>query len=390
MKIGTMGKYFDLSYPYERCILNICDNVEYVDVIKDDNYKGLSGILVRLLIKMGLLKHKKNCEVWKSNKVYDCVHFFNTVYEGEGKWCVTFEEGLPRNNEIVMRPWTYTDYSSIDNDTKYLISLMEKDNCIAVFALSQYAYDIQKWIFDKYNANANVYKKMRVLHPPQALIMSEDEVRKKHIKSDVIEIIFVGNDFFRKGGHLLVDVLNELPDKSKFHLTVISNLRYNDYITKVSAEKSQEYKDKMASLQWITHYSSLGNEEVLELCKSAHIGTLPTLDDTYGFSVLEMQAAGCAMITTDINALAELNNDNTGWLIHIEKNEFREARIGTPEELLYCMSSIKEQLTKIFTKVLENKDIIGVKGLCAFRRIAEEHNKVEYAKELYSVYKNCI
>ena len=64
--------------------------------------------------------------------------------------------------------------------------------------------------------------------------------------------------------------------------------------------------------KWISYVPKLTNNETLELMKKSHIGLLPTYADTYGYSVLEFQAAGCPVITTNVRALPEINNNNLG------------------------------------------------------------------------------
>lgn len=54
--------------------------------------------------------------------------------------------------------------------------------------------------------------------------------------------------------------------------------------------------------------------------KQCHIGLLPTFGDTFGFSVLEMQACGCPVITSNNYALPEINNKEIGWICDIQES----------------------------------------------------------------------
>lgn len=38
----------------------------------------------------------------------------------------------------------------------------------------------------------------------------------------------------------------------------------------------------MEESSWITHYEALPNSEVIDLCRKAHMGLMPTFADTYG------------------------------------------------------------------------------------------------------------
>lgn len=74
----------------------------------------------------------------------------------------------------------------------------------------------------------------------------------------------------------------------------------------------------LSSHDWISWYKNISNREVLEIIKRCHIGFLPTYEDTYGFCVLEMQACGVPVVTTNSNALSEFNNDDCGWIIDMD------------------------------------------------------------------------
>ena len=76
--------------------------------------------------------------------------------------------------------------------------------------------------------------------------------------------------------------------------TILSGLAYGDYASHTTEE---DYKRALVLIAQMgrcaTHIHYLENDQVLELLKRTHVSLLPTYDDTYGFSVLEAQAAGC-------------------------------------------------------------------------------------------------
>jgi glycosyltransferase involved in cell wall biosynthesis len=69
----------------------------------------------------------------------------------------------------------------------------------------------------------------------------------------------------------------------------------------------------------------MNNQQVLELMSTCHLNLLPTLHDTYGFSVLEGFANGLPAITTDIVRSARvrpslsLRQTPTAFLLHLPK-----------------------------------------------------------------------
>lgn len=83
------------------------------------------------------------------------------------------------------------------------------------------------------------------------------------------------------------------------------------------------------------HHTSLSNDAVLEMIKTSDVGLLPTWQETYGFSVLEMQACGCPVITTNVRALPEINPENAGWLIRCPLNSMSELTVGALSDKRY-------------------------------------------------------
>lgn len=111
----------------------------------------------------------------------------------------------------------------------------------------------------------------------------------------------------------------------------------------------EEWIEKLENTPWITYIKSLPNKKVLELCKKAHIGCLPTLQDTYGYSTLEMQACGCPVVTTNIRACSEINSDDCGWFVPVKIDN-----IGG-EAILYDKKEKEERKKEI---------IKGLKCIC--------------------------
>jgi glycosyltransferase involved in cell wall biosynthesis len=92
-------------------------------------------------------------------------------------------------------------------------------------------------------------------------------------------------------------------DKYEIELTIVSSLNIDNYATKKEPSDVQRVKNFIQkNSDWINYFPQLPNHEVLELMKKSHVGLLPTYADTYGYSVLEFQAAGCPVITTNVRA----------------------------------------------------------------------------------------
>lgn len=100
----------------------------------------------------------------------------------------------------------------------------------------------------------------------------------------------------------------------------MSSLNYGDYASCTTKKDYQEALKIISRYQSnIKHYVRLPNQEVLKLLKNTHVGLLPTWADSFGYSVLEAQAAGCPVITTDVRAHPEINNNEIGWVMEVPK-----------------------------------------------------------------------
>jgi glycosyltransferase involved in cell wall biosynthesis len=58
--------------------------------------------------------------------------------------------------------------------------------------------------------------------------------------------------------------------------------------------------------------------------KQAHFYVFPTLNDTFGYSVLEAQACGADVISTNVFAMPEVNSTETGLVMPLPLDERRE------------------------------------------------------------------
>lgn len=275
-------------------------------------------------------------------------HFFNTILIGNNPFEVTFETTLPRLGNAPK--WLY----------KLAIKQLVKPNCKKIYALSKCAYNLQKEYLQnewpKYYAK--ILAKMEVKLPYQEPIISD--YSEKKLSPDQIIFTIVGADFFRKGGMEVLLAFDQLiPSYPQLQLNIVSTLNYGDYATNTTAE------DQKAALQIIQkypknihHFPSLPNSKVIELYKNSHVGLLPTWADSFGYSVLEAQAAGCPCITTDIRALPEINNDDIGWVIKLPRQpDFQKHKTQLVAKLIETLHEIitsKKQIVSKGVKTLQN------------------------------------
>lgn len=285
--------------------------------------------------------------------------FFNSINLGRNPWKVYFETKLPR---LGIAPKCLYDIA---------IRRLTKDNCLEIIAISQCAYDMQlKYIKKEYPQYHDVIKsKMKVQLPPQKPLI--DDYTQKNLPSNTIVFTIVGSDFFRKGGKEVLQVFNELiPNYPQLQLNIVSSLNYGDYATHTTKE---DYIDALNIISKypvnINHYISLPNSEVLELFRNSHVGLLPTWADSFGYSVLEAQASGCPVITTNIRALPEINNDEIGWIIEVPKNYNKDGDIISQEKSEIFSKNLYKNLYLTLLQILKSHEAIKEKGAKCLNQI---------------------
>lgn len=394
LKHRSVG-YLRDRYPEKRNIINRGGNMnEYVHIGKLRyavlmSYRAveiLIGKVIRRTVKMNNDAHA----IYKSfkNAKVDVIHTFNTVCDTDIPWVSTFETMIPRTNILCGREWE-TGGVDADKVTKRGFRLLANDSCKALIALSEANKNIQLRIMETLDIKnkEKIAKKIVVIHPPQKVLITKEEVEEKFKRIDeCVEFIFIGGLFFRKGGAQILDAMEKMVSSGmKLHLTVVSSLA-DDGFTKITRSEKERYEKMIAESDWITHFPSLPNEKVLELSKKAHVGLLPSMADTYGYSVLEMMASGCTVITTDIRAMPEINNDECGYMIRVPKHPSTEAKYDTEKDLEILKNTVYEQLCEYFSQIRDDTSSVKMKAEASVEKIKRDHDPEKYARLLDEIY----
>lgn len=297
-------------------------------------------------------------------------HFFNALNLGKTPWITTFETSIPRwsNDKLVEKG----------------LRLIAKDSCKKIIAMSECTANIQrKLVAEKYPEFIDIInEKLIVLHPAQKCDLNIVKPKKNF---DRIVFTIVGADFFRKGGKELLSTFDRLMDDGfdNWELNIISSLQYGDYASHADEDDLRYAKNIIAKYpNNIQHHFRLPNSEVLELFRTSDVGLLPTYADTYGYSILESQAYQCPVISTNIRAIPEINNDDIGWLIKVPKNDIGNGILETKKDREYFSKTISDQMYTIIQGILTSPEIIIKKGLKAFNQISKsiEHNTTTLEK----------
>ena len=385
-----VGVYSD-SYPDKRMILNKVPDLQYTQIV---NKRENIGRALRFIGKT--FPAVRQTEFFAQGVHFtldapyypniDVIHTFNRVcLHDRNRWVATFEK-------------TFPEYFSEESRINYRLMkkqlpLILSDKCIALFPMSQWAYNYELWLLSQFASQeeiAQIKSKMSILYPPQDVLISSEELNEKFRKMGKLRFLYVGGQVKRKGGAEVLKAFHQLSQQyDSFTLTFVGKLgdSYNNFY--LDEEELKEIRAIIANADWLEYHEKLPNEEVIRLAMQAHIGLLPTMGDTFGFSVLEMQACGCPVITTDRQALPEINNDHCGWLINT-----RDAPLShgddfahyTRDEVNKLSDLIRERLVHTISAIMDDPKMLRAKAILAQERVKSIHNTDCYADNLKKIY----
>lgn len=305
----------------------------------------------------------------------DVLHFFNRVSFDRRPWVTTFETVLPRWDELRPRAIPLG------------LSLMARESCKRLIALSECTRDFQLAFLDEHSKHRDaIAPKITVLHPPQALLT--EKPRAAPGPDETIHFAFVGVDFFRKGGREILRAFDRLLDRgAPIRLTIVSAMHFGDYASLTTADDLAEAQRLIA--KWpgrIDQFGRLANDGVLDLFRTAHVALLPTWADTYGYSVLEAQAAGCPVLSTDVRALPEINDDVAGWVIPVPKTARGNAAIATAAARDEFSQLLETGIAGAVEAILADPASLAARSAASLARIRAHHDPAAHAAQLRQIY----
>ncbi|MGI6258395.1 MAG: glycosyltransferase family 4 protein [Anaerolineaceae bacterium] len=395
MKIGVL-KYRFNYYTNLRNILYKLPEAEYIPV--KDWYSFVRRVALFSNNRLGkslfpTFDLNNQFDDFELNKV-DVLHFSNGISYGRTPWVSHFETILPRFSGLMNR------YHGKEKQTLELSPLIRKgfdalqsSSCKRIIAWSECAAEMERDLLAELPANMRdtILEKLVVIHPPQE-VLSEKAPDREYDAENPIRFILVGAAFFRKGGREILQAFESLINEGlPIKLVLVSSLRLEPYAAAETEADLIWAKEKIAqNPDWIEYYEQLPHKDVLKLIGSCDVGLLPTWADSYGLSMLECQAHGCPVISTDIRALPEINNTECGWLIRVPKNDLGEALYSTPDERAKLSQQVQAGLEAIIRGIVADPSVIETKGNASIERIRKFHDPEEYAEKLRRIYTDAI
>ena len=380
----TVG-YWDQDYPEKRNIIYSGEHTGAVNYIPIHRRKHTftDRLIDKKFPGADVIKNLQEFHYCSLHKeVCDLIHCYNGTCAVPGMPWVSTSEG------IMPRMFGITKYGLCANAWKrYTYELTAGKQCKALFFLCQDTYDNELHQLRQDYSGAyyhDILPKAKILHPPQRINIAQEELEEKSDSAEkCLELMFVGSMFWVKGGKEAVEALEPFGTKYPLHLTIVSDLNV------LRAEKygytKKDYQTCVQMLHrnrnWITVYNKLPNRQVLKLMAKSHIGLLPSYADSYGFSVLEFQASGCPVITTDHRAFPEINPLDCGWMTQIERkhNSIQERQEDN-----------RAQLSRIMESILTHPEQIKEKAQNSMNRIRKQHDPQRHAEALFTEYQKAL
>ena len=167
---------------------------------------------------------------------------------------------------------------------KHINVFMSRSECCASSLINDYRIDPKKIIIASGGLDLNVWKP-----------------KKKNNKKTVL--LFVGNDFNRKGGYFLLELYSKyFFDKTELY--IVSNDKRLD---KIKLPKG---------VRWIKDVHYEDKNKLIEIYQSADLFIFPTRNEKLGLANLEAAATGLPIIATDVGGVSEIvKNNYNGYLM---------------------------------------------------------------------------
>lgn len=246
---------------------------------------------------------------------YQVVHSFNRVLYTNQPWFVTFEDHrvLYRNPQNKGETVIY----------ELLNNRLALDNCQKLIAISDYAKMRFLKRIEGWEIEEKLNNKLDVIHPN---FRTRVDKAKTYQSDENLQLIFVGHHIARKGGVVALRLAKKA-EKLGLPVTIhiISGLGHGSGVPTDFPDTTKYIEDfKLLNLNNVVFHKNLPNDKVIELLSQSHFQLMPTLHDTYGFSVIEGFSVATPVITTNVCALPEfVRHDENGYILELPINDIR-------------------------------------------------------------------
>ena len=317
----------------------------------------------------------------------DMIASFNRIPLGRTPFTITFESHLPRL-------FAYEKSAAF----RFFTQRLAGNSCRRIIPISRFA----QAMFLRQHAGSPeaeilARKAATVVYPA---VDVPETIDTAPATPDGLRVLFVGHHFSRKGGTALLHAAAEAHRRSlPISFEIVSNLTVGGENGVWTDPPNASFFDadlKHLDLPNVTHHGKLDNQAVLQLLRVCDVSLLPTLCDTFGYSILESMAAGVPVIATRAYALPEIITSGvTGQLLDLETDSRGEwaymfrmdkssARFGT----IYrdTIDNLSKQILVALTNFLDNPDTLAQMKVAAHREALQRFDSRKQSVILDDIY----
>lgn len=245
----------------------------------------------------------------------DLVAAFNRIPVGTTPFVVSFESHLPRL-------FTYEKSAAFRWFTERLCD----ERCRGIVPISRFA---QRMFLRQHDGGPYRERLMERLAPVVYPSVDVPSAVPERETGERLRVFFVGSHFARKGGlSLLLAAERAHAAGLPIDVHIVSDLTVGGengvWTDPQDAAFFDDYR-ALLDLPNVTLHGKMVNKDVIAMLRQSDVSVLPTLCDTFGYSVLESFAAGVPTIATSVSALPEIITDAVnGYLLDLETNSSDE------------------------------------------------------------------
>ncbi len=271
--------------------------------------------------------------------------------------------------------------------------------CRGLFPVSAY---LQR-LFSRHNEGwarlDEALAKCCVVHPNLPL----RRTTPRRLNCDLLTLTFAGNEWGRKGGAVCTRLARLFrAERVPFRFNIVSGMIVDIqvYTDTVRAFYDSDFREMETGEFRV--FRNIPNEEVLGLFQESDFVLLPTLDDTFGYSMLEAMSCGVPAVATRLCSIPEVIDDGTnGILLDIPVDaigRWRHVYATTPQRdtdgyrdvLNTTFDDLARQCFARIMEIREGRRDYEAMSQAAIDTICNRFEANARAREWHQIYRECL
>jgi glycosyltransferase involved in cell wall biosynthesis len=308
----------------------------------------------------------------------DLVHTFNKIPINGPRFIVSFELEFPRYFGPVS-----------EKQLNFTKKILRSDRCVALLGLSETAADLAKSKFLT-EGEPQIAEKIGVF---KGGLPGKELVVKPREKDGPLKLLYVGNDYLRKGLVACAIAVGKLLDQgADIEFNVITNFDPNGYVGE-KTEWTESILQPFLQRKQVKVVGPVPNATVKAYMRDSDALLFPTLDESLGWVPIEAGMEGTATIAASIFAIPEfIEHDKTGILLDVtlDSNTRRWEGIDHPNAatlFVEAQKQLAEQLVPAIERFLNDRDLSARLGEVAHTKMMRDYSSHAASDKLASLYK---